>query len=76
MAIATSQNFKLPVPKFALQVRELQIEKIRRFDSHSFILGRTITDENLADDLQLFVGHSFYERWRQQALPSPHSAID
>lgn len=51
-----------------MQVRELQVEMIRRFDTHSFVVCSVVDSEILVENTQLHVGHAFYEPWRQQAL--------
>ncbi len=67
-ALATSSNFGLPIPDFALRVRELEVTQLRQMGSHTLIIGRIITDNPVVDGLQFFQAHGFHERWRKQAI--------
>jgi flavin reductase (DIM6/NTAB) family NADH-FMN oxidoreductase RutF len=68
-ALAASAAFGLPVPKFSLRVRELEVKTTRREGSHTFFVCKIVKDQSWAEGLQFFQAHSFYEPWRQQALP-------
>jgi flavin reductase (DIM6/NTAB) family NADH-FMN oxidoreductase RutF len=63
-----SPTFGLPIPRFSLRVREMQIEAVRTLGSHTLFLARTVQDQRWADGLQLFFVHGFYQTWRQRAL--------
>jgi hypothetical protein len=63
----TSAMFGLPVPRFSLRVRELQIEVIRPMGSHKLFVCNTLEDRSYASALQLFVIHGLYHFWRQRA---------
>jgi hypothetical protein len=65
-AITSSAAFGLPVPKFSLRVREMQIEAVRPMGSHKMFLAKTIGDQRWADGLQMFQIHGFYQAWKQQ----------
>lgn len=67
--LTASTVFRLPVPNFALRVRELEVETAHRLGSHTFFLCRIVHDQSSAEGLQFFQAHVFYERWRRQALP-------
>jgi hypothetical protein len=69
-ATTSSATFGLPVPKFSLRVREMQIEAVRTMGSHKMFLARTIGDQRWADGLQMFQIHGFYQAWKQQGRPS------
>jgi flavin reductase (DIM6/NTAB) family NADH-FMN oxidoreductase RutF len=56
----------LPVPKFSLRVRELDVEAARDLGSHKFFLARTLSDQRWADGSQLFFIHGSYQVWRQR----------
>jgi flavin reductase (DIM6/NTAB) family NADH-FMN oxidoreductase RutF len=67
-----STVFDLPVPRFALRVREMRIETIQRFESHTLFIASTVTDEFLAEGEQLFHVHGSYQVWRRkQGLSTP-----
>jgi flavin reductase (DIM6/NTAB) family NADH-FMN oxidoreductase RutF len=61
-----SSTFGIPIPDFALRVRELQIEDVRSLGSHRFFLGRIVRDEWRSQGSQLFFIHGFYQAWRQR----------
>jgi flavin reductase (DIM6/NTAB) family NADH-FMN oxidoreductase RutF len=65
-ATAPSAAFGLPVPRFALRVREMQIEAVRSLGSHKFFLAVTINDQQHSDGRQLFFVHGFYQAWRNR----------
>jgi flavin reductase (DIM6/NTAB) family NADH-FMN oxidoreductase RutF len=69
-ATMKSAAFGLPVPCFSLRVREMQIESIQTVGSHRMFLARTVEDCRLADGLQLFFVHGFYQAWRCQQRPT------
>jgi hypothetical protein len=63
-----SQIFKIPVPRFASRIRELQVEHVRRLGFHTFFLARVLSDEQLSRLPELCVAHGFYEDWRIRNL--------
>jgi len=65
-ATAISSAFGVPVPRFALRVREMEVETARKIGSHTLFVARTIRDERWADGLQHFVVHGIYQAWRQK----------
>lgn len=69
-ATTKSATFGLPVPSFSLRVREMQIESIQRLGSHTLFLARTVEDCHLAEGLQLFFVHGFYQAWKSRQRPS------
>jgi len=62
----TSTRFGLPVPRFSLRVREMQIVAIRPMGSHKLLVCKTIEDRFYASGLQLFVIHGLYRSWRER----------
>jgi flavin reductase (DIM6/NTAB) family NADH-FMN oxidoreductase RutF len=50
-----------PVPSFAMNVSEMQVETVHRLGSHTLFIARVIARERLAEGLQLFVAHGMYE---------------
>jgi flavin reductase (DIM6/NTAB) family NADH-FMN oxidoreductase RutF len=72
----TSAEFGIPVPRFALRVREMQIETIRTVGSHTMFLASTVADAFLAEGLQFFLVHGFYQAWRfgRNGMRVPESA--
>ena len=67
-ATCPSSAFRLPVPRFALRVRELEIETATRIGSHTLFVARIIHDERRADGPQFFVVHGIYQAWRAKQL--------
>ena len=63
-AMGRSQTLAIPVPEFALRVRELEVEKIYRNGSHTFFVAKIVSDERLADEEELCAIHGFYQAWR------------
>ena len=59
-----SSAFHIPVPAFALRVREMEIESIRKIGSHTFFVARIIREEIVAEDEELHTVHGFYQAWR------------
>ena len=65
-AIKQSTAFGLPIPDFALRVREVEIEAVRKLGSHTLFFARMVRDERLGDNLQFCMIHGIYELWRRQ----------
>lgn len=59
-----SSLFKIPVPAFALRVREMELETVRTIGSHAFFLGRIVSDERYFDGAAFSSIHGFYQSWR------------
>ena len=60
-----SAAFGLPVPRFSLRVREMEIEAVRNLGSHKLFLARTVEDQRWAEGLQLFFVHGIYQARRE-----------
>ena len=69
-ATTKSAAFGLPVPCFSLRVREMHIDSVQTVGSHRVFLARTVEDCHLAEGLQLFFVHGFYQAWRCRHRPS------
>jgi hypothetical protein len=63
-ATKRSANFNFPVPDFALRVREMEVETVRKIGSHTFFIARIIGEESFADEEELHVVHGFYQALR------------
>jgi hypothetical protein len=61
-ATTSTAAFGLPVPKFAVRVREMQIESVRTVGSYKLFLARTIGDRWLSEGPQFFLVHGFHQR--------------
>ena len=59
-----STTFKIPVPVFALRVREMQVESVHRIGSHTLFIARIVSDERIAHGVEMYVVHGFYQAWR------------
>jgi flavin reductase (DIM6/NTAB) family NADH-FMN oxidoreductase RutF len=59
-----SSTFGIPVPQFALRVRELQVERVHRIGSHTLFVARIVRDERSSAEPELCVIHGFYQAWR------------
>lgn len=64
-ATKRSTALGLPVPEFALRVREMKIESARKLGSHTMFVARTVLDERCKNGLEFFVEHGIYRVWRQ-----------
>ncbi len=64
-ATRTSTVLGIPVPGFALRVREMKIESVHKLGSHTMFIGRTLRDEHWNDGLEFFVEHGIYRAWRE-----------
>jgi flavin reductase (DIM6/NTAB) family NADH-FMN oxidoreductase RutF len=63
-ATKRSTIFNIPVPDFALRVREMEVETIRKIGSHTFFVAKVVSDERFYDDAELHAIHGFYQAWR------------
>jgi flavin reductase (DIM6/NTAB) family NADH-FMN oxidoreductase RutF len=59
-----SVTFSIPVPAFALRVREMEVEKIYKIGSHTFFVAKIISDEVFGNGEELCAIHGFYQAWR------------
>jgi flavin reductase (DIM6/NTAB) family NADH-FMN oxidoreductase RutF len=66
-----SAKFGIPIPGFALRVREMEIENVQRVGSHTFFIARIVGDEKRASGEELCIIHGFYQHWRLR-----HSKVD
>jgi flavin reductase (DIM6/NTAB) family NADH-FMN oxidoreductase RutF len=67
--IRPSAAFGIPVPEFALRVREMEIEHVRRLGSHTVFVARIVHEERCSDGLQFFMIHGIYQAWRLRKRP-------
>jgi flavin reductase (DIM6/NTAB) family NADH-FMN oxidoreductase RutF len=70
-SLTTSAAFGLPVPTFSPRVRELAVVQSRNMGSHTLFICKLVEEHGIADGLQFFQAHGFYEEWRKQALALP-----
>jgi hypothetical protein len=63
-----SSAFDIPVPDFALRIRELEIEEVYAIGSHRFFLARTNRDEVLSEAPAFSAIHGFYQSWRLRQI--------
>jgi flavin reductase (DIM6/NTAB) family NADH-FMN oxidoreductase RutF len=68
-ATLRSRAFDVPVPDFALRVRELEIDSVRQVGSHKLFIGRTIHEEYRGAAPEFFMIHGIYEARRQWCTP-------
>ncbi len=73
-SMTRSSAFGLPIPQFSLRVREMEVENLRSMGSHTFFICRLVEEQSVADGLQFFQAHGFYDGWRKQAIAM--AAID
>ncbi len=66
-ATTPSATFGIPVPRFSLRVKEMQIEAVRAVGSHKLFLANTVEVEDWAEGPQLFHVHGLYNARRHQA---------
>jgi hypothetical protein len=62
-----SPNFRLPVPDFALRIREIQVEAAHKVGSHTLFIARIIHDDRWANGLEMFVVHGIYQAARHRS---------
>lgn len=67
--LTTSPAFGLPIPEFALSVKELEIEEVRVMGSHKLFICRTVAAQVRSQDLQLSFVQGFYHARRQMTQP-------
>jgi flavin reductase (DIM6/NTAB) family NADH-FMN oxidoreductase RutF len=65
-ATRSSPAFGIPIPAFALRVREMEVEAMRRIGSHTFFVARILRDESFSQDEELHTIHGFYQAWRMR----------
>ena len=59
-SIIHPSQINAPVPSFALNVCEMQVETIHCLGSHTLFVAKVVARESFADGLQLFVAHGMY----------------
>lgn len=64
--LSRSRIHCLPVPENALRVREAEILDYRVLASHTFFVGRIVSDEHYAPDPQLFHTSGVHQRHRSR----------
>ena len=64
--VRPSREFGIPGAAAALQVRELEILEIREIGSHTFFLGRIVSDEHMTDGRQLHHTAGFHQAYRRR----------
>ncbi len=67
--LTTSLAFGLPIPEFALAVRELEVVEVRALGSHKLFICRTRVNQLRTHGLQLSFVQGFYQARRQQTQP-------
>jgi flavin reductase (DIM6/NTAB) family NADH-FMN oxidoreductase RutF len=60
--LAASKAFGLPVPDFALRVREFEVEAARTIGGYTLFLARLVEDERRGEGPQFFLVHGFCKR--------------
>ena len=61
-----SREFGIPAVAAALRVQELAIEEIGEIGSHTFFLGRIVSDERIAEGAQLHHTAGFHQAYRRR----------
>jgi len=72
--VTRSAALGIPAPAFALRVREMEIESIRKLGSHTLFVARIVRDERWSDSPQFFMVHGFYQAWRRRMGRVPPGA--
>jgi flavin reductase (DIM6/NTAB) family NADH-FMN oxidoreductase RutF len=62
--VKDSSGFGVPVPEFALRVRELEVQDVEELGSHTFFVARILHEEIYADGPAFFMIHGIYQRVR------------
>jgi flavin reductase (DIM6/NTAB) family NADH-FMN oxidoreductase RutF len=63
-----SSSFGIPVPEFALWVRELQVQAVVELGSHTFFVARVLQEEVYSDGPGFFMIHGIYQRVRAPSV--------
>ena len=61
-----SKIWQLPVPDFALRVREVEVESTHNLGSHTLFVARVMHDEKCGDQPEFFLIHGMYDTWRRR----------
>lgn len=72
--VQPSREFGIPVVAAALRIQELAIVHSQVIGSHTFFLGRIISDENLAKGAQLHHTAGFHQAYRHR-LDMPFTVV-
>ncbi|HEX8777130.1 MAG TPA: flavin reductase [Rhodanobacter sp.] len=64
--VRPSRAFGIPVVAAALRIRELEIVHSEEVGSHTFFLGRIVSEEALVEDAQLHHTAGFHQAWRRR----------
>lgn len=56
-----SPMFQIPVPEFAMRVREMEVERVHRIGSHNFYVARILRDTVFSEEPSLCVIHGYYQ---------------
>jgi flavin reductase (DIM6/NTAB) family NADH-FMN oxidoreductase RutF len=67
--LTLSPVFGLPIPEFALRVREMEIEEVHLMGSHKFFICRLRGNQLISHGLQLSFVQGFYHARRQKTQP-------
>lgn len=67
-----SRILHIPVPEFALRVRELKVQYARPLGSHTFFVTRIVGEEVHADGPEFHMIHGLYEARRKRNGLSPY----
>ncbi len=64
--VRPSREFGIPVVADALRIQELSIVHDQEIGSHTFFLGRVVSDERPLEGLQLHHTAGFHQAWRRR----------
>ncbi len=67
-----SKVLRIPVPEFALRVRELRVQYTRPLGSHTFFVTRIVGEEVHADGPEFHMIHGLYDARRRRNELSAH----
>ncbi len=62
-----SRNFGIPMVADAVRLQELAIVHHQEIGSHTFFLGRVVSEENPAEGMQLHHTSGFHQAWRRRS---------
>ena len=69
-ATKPSSKFGIPVPVFALRIREIEVEAIQKLGTHNFFVGRVVRDQWFSGGTEWCVVHGHYQTWRIKSRPN------
>jgi len=62
--LTLSRSLLIPIPASAPRVREMKVDQVHKFGSHTLFIARIVSDEWHSNDPQVHIVHGFYQHSR------------